>query len=165
MHMNGKSGYSLENCMFLVNFWEYNLCMFIFERNRGEISSLIREHGLTPTSQRLDIGEVLLNKPQHLCADEVLSRVNAQSNKASKATVYNTLNSFLKHGLIQAVKVNHQHVIYDSVTEPHHHFYNEDTDVLTDIDGSEISVTGIPDLPKGLVNRGVDVLIRVGKNN
>ena len=139
--------------------------MFTFQRNREQIANLIREHGLTPTTQRLDIGEVLLNTPQHLCAEEVLKKVNANANKASKATVYNTLNSFLKHGLVQALKTNNQTVIYDSVTHPHHHFYNEDTQELIDFAADDLRVSGIPELPEGISTRGIEVLIRVGKNN
>jgi len=138
--------------------------MYRFSRNREEVAVLIKEHGLTPTSQRLDIGEVLLDKPQHLSADALLRRVNKDSTKVSKATVYNTLKVFLQHGLIQAVKVNEQHVLYDSVTEAHHHIYNEDTNELTDIDSSTLRVENIPELPSHLEARGVEVLIRVGNS-
>lgn len=139
--------------------------MFTFNRSREDITNLIRTHGLTPTMQRLDIGEVLLNKPQHLCADEVLKKVNTDGDKVSKATVYNTLKTFLQHGLIQEVKISNQHVIYDSVTDSHHHFYNEDTGELTDISAGELSVQGVPQLPEGLETRGVDVLVRVGRQS
>ena len=139
--------------------------MFTFERDREEIIRLIRDHGLTPTTQRIEIGQVLLNKPQHLCADEVLKKVKRLSDKVSKATVYNTLKSFLQHGLVQEVKISNQQVIYDSVTESHHHFYNEDSGELSDIAENEISIQGLPRLPNGLESRGVDVLIRVGNIN
>lgn len=136
--------------------------MFDFQRNRQEITELIRAHGLTPTAQRVAIGEVLLNKPQHLCAEEVLQKVNAGANNASKATVYNTLKSFLKHGLIQEVKINDQTAIYDSVTESHHHFYNEDTGELSDIKHQDISINYLPELPPELETKGVDILVRIG---
>lgn len=138
--------------------------MYTFSRSRDEITQLIREQGLTPTVQRVKIGMALLNKPQHLSADEVLKIVNADEPKVSKATVYNTLKAFIEHSLVKQVKISNQHLIYDSVVEAHHHIYNEDTGDLTDINPCQIHVDGLPELSHGLVTRGIEVLVRVGNS-
>ena len=39
---------------------------------RDAISKLLAEHGLQVTSQRLDIAEYVLSRPQHLSADQIL---------------------------------------------------------------------------------------------
>ncbi|NIN34724.1 MAG: transcriptional repressor [Gammaproteobacteria bacterium] len=126
-----------------------------------QIKQQLLEHDIRPTSQRLTIARLLLAKPQHLCADEVLKRVNQQTNLVSKATVYNTLNLFVEKELIREVIIDSGRVFYDSNTWAHHHIYNEDTGQLHDIDTSEVQLGDMPRLPSGTIGMGVDVIIRV----
>lgn len=39
--------------------------------NDVEIVALLRDHGVSPTSQRVEIARILLARPQHLSADQV----------------------------------------------------------------------------------------------
>jgi Fur family iron response transcriptional regulator len=126
-----------------------------------QIGQVLKNHTIRPTSQRIDIARVLLAKPQHLSADQVFSLVNTKDELVSKATVYNTLNLFADKGLINQVVVDSRYIFYDSNTESHHHFYNEDTGLLQDIDDEEMLVREIPGLPKNTVQTGIDVVIRV----
>ncbi len=126
-----------------------------------QIGQVLGNHTIRPTSQRIDIARVLLAKPQHLSADQVFSLVNTKDELVSKATVYNTLNLFVDKGLINQVVVDSRYIFYDSNTESHHHFYNEDTGLLQDIDDEEMLVKEIPRLPKNTVQTGIDVVIRV----
>jgi len=126
-----------------------------------QIGQVLKNHTIRPTSQRIDIARVLLAKPQHLSADQVFSLVNTKDELVSKATVYNTLNLFADKGLINQVVVDSRYIFYDSNTESHHHFYNEDTGLLQDIDDEEMLVKEIPGLPKNTVQTGIDVVIRV----
>jgi len=109
-----------------------------------QIGQVLKNHTIRPTSQRIDIARVLLAKPQHLSADQVFSMVNIKNELVSKATVYNTLNLFVDKGLINQVVVDSRYIFYDSNTESHHHFYNEDTGLLQDIDDEEMLVKEIP---------------------
>ncbi len=131
------------------------------QRTEHKIQDLLLKHGIRPTSQRIDIAGVLLSRPQHLCADQVLAKVNHNANLVSKATVYNTLNLFAEKGLIREVIIESGKVFYDSNTDTHHHIYNEDTGVLQDIAASGISIHNMPELPEGTVKSGVDIIIRV----
>ena len=79
----------------------------------------------------------------------------------SLATVYNTLNLLADHGLVRELRVASDRVMYDSNTEPHHHFYNQDTGQLEDIPANTVTVRGIPPAPAGTVQDGVDVLVRL----
>ncbi len=126
-----------------------------------QIGQVLKNHTIRPTSQRVDIARALLAKPQHLSADQVFSLVNTNDELVSKATVYNTLNLFVDKGLINQVVVDSRYIFYDSNTESHHHFYNEDTGLLQDIDDEEMLVKEIPGLPKNTVQTGIDVVIRV----
>jgi len=126
-----------------------------------QIAQMLENHSIRPTSQRIDIAKVLLAKPQHLSAEQVFGQVNTNGELVSKATVYNTLNLFVDKGLIKQVVVDSRYVFYDSNTESHHHFYNEDTGLLQDIDNEAMVVKEIPSLPKNTVQTGIDVVIRV----
>ena len=126
-----------------------------------QIEQALEDHTIRPTSQRVDIAKVLLAKPQHLSAEQVLAQVNTENHLVSKATVYNTLNLFVDKGLIKQVIIDSRYVFYDSNTEPHHHFYNEDTGLLHDIDNETMLVNEVPNLPKNTIQSGIDVVIRV----
>ena len=125
------------------------------------IEELLREHGILPTQQRLLIASVLLERQQHLSADQVMHLVNGEHHLVSKATVYNTLGLFANHGLVREVIVDPARGFYDSNTGSHHHFYNIDTGELTDIDSDSMEITTLPDMPSGTVAAGVDIIIRV----
>jgi Fur family iron response transcriptional regulator len=129
--------------------------------NRDEIASLLQQHGVLPTAQRLEIAELMLAKPQHLSADQVLSTMRANGARVSKATVYNTLNLFREHGLLRTVEADPSRVYFDSRAERHHHFYNVDTGELTDIPAAAIELTVHAALPPGTRQHDVDVVVRV----
>jgi DNA-binding transcriptional ArsR family regulator len=71
-----------------------------------DILSLFDKHGVLPTPQRLEVAEVLLARPQHLSADQILERLKDGGSRVSKATVYNTLNLFSDRGLVREVMVD-----------------------------------------------------------
>jgi Fur family iron response transcriptional regulator len=136
--------------------------------NKNEIAQALRQHGIQPTSQRVEIANVLFENEgdrridHHLSADEVLERVNADYHRVSKATVYNTLRLFEETGLIRAVVVSSSKVFYDPNTEPHHHLYDETTGTLRDIPAEEIDVAQLmPQLPEGVAGDELDIVVRV----
>jgi Fur family iron response transcriptional regulator len=129
--------------------------------SRSDISSKLSRNGVAPTPQRVEIAEVLLERPQHLSADQILETLRRNGSKVSKATVYNTLHLFGEKGLVREVNVDPTRTFFDSTTQPHHHFYNVDTGELSDIPRGAIDVTGMPELPEGTERESVDVLIRV----
>jgi len=129
--------------------------------DRDAVAALMQEHGITPTPQRLEIAQILFARPQHLSAEQVLSRVNEGRVHVSKATVYNTLGLFAREGLVREVIVDPAKVFYDPTTVPHHHFYNLDTGILTDIEADAVELKRLPELPRGTAAVGVDVIIRV----
>ena len=128
---------------------------------RDQLVDRLRRHGINPTHQRIEIAHALFSRGEHLSADQVLAIVNGRHSETSKATVYNTLNLFLEKRLIREVIVDPSKVFYDPNTEPHYHFYNSDTGELTDIEASRIEVSGLPQLPDGMVTDGVDLIVRI----
>ena len=116
---------------------------------------------INPTFQRNEIARVMLNKPQHLSAEQVLTFVNESDVHVSKATVYNTLNLFVEKGLIREVSIDPIKIFYDSNTSHHHHYYNEDTGEISDFEIDEMSLNPKSSLPENTVQSGIDVVVRV----
>jgi Fur family iron response transcriptional regulator len=127
----------------------------------ARVEARLRAHGVTPTPQRLEIGLLLLAEPIHLSADQILQRLREAGSRVSKATVYNTLNLFAARSLVRAISVDPDRLVYDSTTTPHHHFYNEDTGELTDIDPGAVGLPGIPAPPPGTRAESVELLVRL----
>ena len=125
------------------------------------IRSVFDKFGILPTPQRLEIADILLQRPQHLSADQIIERLRFSKSAVSKATVYNTLKLFSEHGLIKEVMVDPVRKFYDSTTHPHHHFYNIDTGELSDIADARVSFKVFPDIPAGTERDSVEVLIKV----
>ena len=128
---------------------------------RGEIAELLRDHGIAPTHQRIEIAGVLFSRCEHVSADRLLAMVNARYSEVSKATVYNTLRLFLEKNLIREVIVDPSRVFYDPNTAPHHHFYNMVSGELTDICDDNLQLAGLPALPEGMVADSIDVIVRI----
>ncbi len=122
---------------------------------------LLRAQGITPTHQRVEIAAILLARPQHCSAEQLLSYLNERSASVSKATVYNTLKLFADAGLVREVIVDPSRTFFDSNTVPHQHMFNVDTGELSDIDSGQLRVEGLPSPPNGTEIAEVEVIVRV----
>jgi len=134
------------------------------DSNKTQIIARLKQHGITPTQQRVDIANILFARPQHLSAEQVLEQVNEQTAAVSKATVYNTLGLFASKGLVNEVTVDPTKIFYDSNTRAHYHFYHVDTGKLEDIPVSAVTLDHLPESPPGTHHERVDIIIRVNKN-
>ncbi len=129
--------------------------------SRPEMAAKLRQHGVLPTPQRLEVAEVLLDRPQHLSAEQLLERLRSNGSRVSKATVYNTLNLFAECGLVRELTIDPSRKFYDSTTHAHHHFFHVETGRLSDIPNEQIEILGLPELPAGTEQESVEVLIRI----
>jgi len=132
---------------------------------RANLADTLRVHEINPTHQRIEIAYALFSRQEHLSADQVMAIVNERHSETSKATVYNTLNLFVAKGLIREVIVDPNRVFYDPNTEPHYHLYDVQSGRLTDIASADVRISGLPDVPEGMVTEGMDVIIRVRPAN
>ena len=132
---------------------------------RAEIMVEFERCGILATPQRLEIAGLLLERPQHLSAEQIIEQLRQGGSGVSKATVYNTLNLFVERGLIKECIVDPERRFYDSNTRAHHHFYDVDTGQLTDIAHDLIKFAELPELPAdGSVDQ-VEVLIKVRRQS
>lgn len=126
------------------------------------LASRLKAKDINPTSQRIEILRLLLERCEHLSADQVFSLVNdAGDDRVSKATVYNTLGLFAEKGLVREVIADPARVFYDPNMEPHHHIYNVSDGTLIDVDDDSIRYSGLPGIPEGTRLEGVDIIVRV----
>ena len=133
--------------------------------DRKRIAALLESHGMHATAQRIRIAELLFACEQHLTAEQVIRLLSKDGTRVSKATVYNTLNLFADKGLLKALSVDRERSMFDSNTQPHHHFHIEGTGELMDVPPGAIEFARMPALPPGTEPVGVEVVIRVRRRS
>ena len=126
-----------------------------------DVQGLLDRHGILTTAQRVEIAEILLERPQHMSAEQILDRLRDAGSNVSKATVYNSLKLFVEKGLVKELIVDPERRFYDSTTHAHHHFYNVDTGELSDIGEDEVRFAELPELPEGTECEGIELMIRI----
>ena len=112
-----------------------------FPMERSEIVTMLQQHQISPTRQRIEIAEFIFKQPQHLSAETILEGVIAAGNRVSRATVYNTMGLFTREGVVNEVLIDRERVFYDSNTEVHQHVYNINTGELTDVYDADVILT------------------------
>jgi Fur family transcriptional regulator, iron response regulator len=131
----------------------------------AQVQRRLRAAGIQPTLQRLAVGVVLLPRPAHMTADQVLVGARALVPDISRATVYSVLKLFVRSQLLKELPIDGAAAVYDSNLAPHHHLYNIDTGEVTDLPVGRLQVQGLselgPELGSGLALAEVDVIVRV----
>ncbi|MDC3140040.1 transcriptional repressor [Alphaproteobacteria bacterium] len=126
----------------------------------------LRNAGLRPTKQRMIVADILLNGfNRHFTAENLQDEINSSGNSMSIATVYNCLKKFKNCGLIKQVETSKDTAIFDTNTDYHHHFLNEETGELIDIENEEICLHKLPEIPQGYLNNGIEVIIKLKRHN
>jgi Fur family iron response transcriptional regulator len=126
---------------------------------RQNLIERLERHGIRASAQRLAIASYVLATSEHPTADLVWQRVRVEFPMVSRATVYNTLQLFRDRGLLQQLVLTEGSVVFDPKTEPHHHFVDDATGVITDIPWEAIAVGPVADLP-GIEVRDYMVVVR-----
>ncbi len=126
----------------------------------------LRNSGLRPTKQRIKVCEVLFNRSKtfHFSVSE-LTRIlqNQYNQKISLATVYNTVHAFQKKGYLKEISIGNDMSYFDTNTSSHHHFYDEQTKELIDINSQEIEIKKTPTPPSGKKIEDIEVTIKISK--
>jgi Fe2+ or Zn2+ uptake regulation protein len=96
---------------------------------------------------------------KHLSADTVFKRAKRICHSVSRATVYNTLNLLVEKHILKAQVLLGETIVFDTNTQRHHHFVDEETGEIIDIPWEDLSIQGQENL-KGVVIRDFQVVIR-----
>ena len=109
----------------------------------SDVLSILREHGIQPSAQRIAVADYVLNTQDHPSADVVWSRVRARVPYISRATVYNTLNLLVEKGLLRQLHLAPDSVVFDPKLDTHHHFIDEKSGAIFDIPWDKVQVCNI----------------------
>ena len=126
----------------------------------------LRNSGLRPTKQRIKICEVLFDREKtfHFSINELMKIIHAKVNqKISLATVYNTVHAFKKKGHLKEIIIENDMSYFDTNTQSHHHFYDEQTKELIDINSNDVEVKKTPTPPSEKKIIDTEITFKISK--
>lgn len=126
-----------------------------------DLQQRLRSAGVLPTLQRMAVAGVMLARPVHLTAEQVLLQARERLPDISRATVYAVLRHFVRQGLLKELPIEGAATVYDSNLAPHHHLYDVETGAVVDLPAEALQVDGVTQALGGLQLAGVDVIVRV----
>ena len=124
----------------------------------------LRNSGLRPTKQRIQICEVLFDadKTFHFTINELEKKIKKQvNNKISLATVYNTIHAFEKKGYLKQIPINSNQTYFDTNVSDHHHFYDLNDNKLIDLENCDVGPINILKKINGKKIKSVEVLVKL----
>ncbi len=126
----------------------------------------IRSSGLRPTAQRIEICKILFERKEtfHFTINNLQNILRKKSNKKmSLATIYNTIHAFTKKGFLKEILINSDSNYYDTNVSNHHHFFDENTNELIDLNDNDIGEINIKKKIPGKKIKSVEVLVKIAK--
>ncbi|MGA9107478.1 MAG: Fur family transcriptional regulator [Bryobacteraceae bacterium] len=124
-----------------------------------DLRQALNTAGVRPTVQRYAVLQYLARDGVHATAEEIFRAVNRQDPRASRATVYNSLKSLSRAGLVREVTSAGKAARFDASLHSHHHFVCEHCGEVEDIAWFELPATGKPPLGARRV-RSFEVVFR-----
>jgi len=109
----------------------------------SEPARVLRQAGLRVTPQRLAVAREVMNR-QHPTAAEVYDAVRAQFPTMGLATVYATLNTMSRHGLVRPLPFADA-VRFDANVSPHANLICTSCGRITDFEGCVDLLTQLRD--------------------
>lgn len=91
------------------------------EKRVSEFISRSKGLGIKVTPQRIAIYKELASTDQHPSTENIYKKIKDYYPNISLTTVYRTLETFEKLGLISVVNVLYNAARYDANLDPHHH--------------------------------------------
>ena len=114
--------------------------------NNNNFIEKLRSSGLRPTRQRVQICRLLFDRQNtfHFSIQDLSKMISNQyKEKVSLATVYNTIHAFKQKGYLKEISINSDKTYFDTNISNHHHFYNESTKELIDLENHEVGKINI----------------------
>ena len=130
----------------------------------SEFVDKLRTSGLRPTRQRLKLCKVLFNRSTtfHFTINDLKKQISEKLNeKISLATIYNTVHAFKKKGYLKEISINSDKSYFDTNTKIHHHFFDNSTKELIDINDNQVEKIKINTSLPGKKITSVEVLVKV----
>ncbi len=106
----------------------------------SEVVDLLRPLGIRLTPQRLAIAEVVINSADHPTVRDIFERVRAFFPYVTIATVYSTLSTLERAGIVRELPFQRQSR-YDANLDPHANLVCIGCDTVIDADVGRDTVT------------------------
>ena len=88
-----------------------------------------------------------------------------KNEEVSLATVYNTVHALKKKGYLKEISINSEKSYFDTNITNHHHFLDEETNTLLDLNEKDIEKIKVKKKLPGKKIKSIEVLVRVANNN
>ncbi|MBN1897616.1 MAG: transcriptional repressor [Spirochaetes bacterium] len=88
---------------------------------KSDLKKILLDCGIQPSFQRLAIFEYLYQHDVHPTVDMIYRSLSRDIPTLSKTTVYNTLNLFIKKGIVTGLTIEENEMRYDYNVKPHLH--------------------------------------------
>ena len=135
---------------------------------KNDFITRLRSSGLRPTKQRLTICRVLFDRKDtfHFTIDKLKKIIEKNTkSKISLATLYNTIHAFKNNEYLKEISLHGNKTFFDTNAKNHHHFYDQETGDLFDINNEDILLSKLPSAPKGKKIKNVEVTISIENNS
>ncbi|MDR1835584.1 MAG: transcriptional repressor, partial [Fusobacteriaceae bacterium] len=97
------------------------------------IGNYLKSKDIRPSYQRIKVYQYLVEHHNHPTVDTIFKALGPEITTLSKTTVYNTLNLFIEHGIVNMIVIEENETRYDANIECHGHFKCEECGNLYDI--------------------------------
>mgnify|MGYP005698297473 FL=1 len=108
-----------------------------------EVESVLKAEGLRATKQRLDIWDELSATNKHRDIETILSSLKKKKINVSRATLYRTIDVFVKHGLLKKLILDDGKFLYEhnkkTISPQHDHIVCEDCGEIFEFFDNSIS--------------------------
>ena len=104
-----------------------------------------REAGLRVTPQRSEIFREMARSDAHPGAETLHASLKKRMPGISLDTVYRTLTTLERHGIITRVQVASSHSRFDARVEPHHHFVCTECGTIRDFASPKLDAYRVPE--------------------
>ena len=95
-----------------------------------EVEAVLKSEGLRATKQRLDIWDELSSTDKHRDIETILKDLKKNKINVSRATLYRTIDVFVKHELLTKITLDNGRFLYEhnkkTITPKHDHILCED---------------------------------------
>lgn len=117
----------------------------VLEDRVSRFMEVCRKKGLKVTHQRLAIYRAIAGSTDHPSADMVYREIRKQHPTVSLATVYKTLETFQRIGLVCPVGPFHENARYEANLAHHHHLICIKCKRIMDLHEPFLSTIPLPD--------------------
>ena len=108
-----------------------------------EVEAVLKSEGLRATKQRINIWDELSSTDKHRDIETILKDLKKNKINVSRATLYRTIDVFVKHNLLKKITLDSGKFLYEhnkkTITPQHDHIVCEDCGEIFEFYDNNIS--------------------------